>query len=102
MPSANENDCPHQGLADTGVPCPRCGRGTMAPARGRFGPVWRCSDGECSFWLQARPTGEVCPFPRNGAPCGELIVEGTKTIPNRCSDRECPNNRPDRLARTGD
>jgi len=24
-------------------------------------------------------------------------MEGTKTIPERCSDKTCPNHRPDRL-----
>jgi hypothetical protein len=25
------------------------------------------------------------------------MMEGTKTIPERCSDKDCPNHRPDKL-----
>lgn len=84
-------------LRDSGVVCPLCALGTMAPARGRFGPVWRCTHAGCDFWLRAQPTGDTCDHEREGRPCGALMVEGTRTIPVRCSDRACPNHRPDRL-----
>ena len=29
--------------------------------------------------------------------CGALMMEGTKTIPERCSDRNCKNHNPHKL-----
>jgi len=100
---AKNESCAHAALGPTGVRCPLCGQGELAPARGRFGPVYKCDADvkpRCKFYLDARPTGELCSFSReNGKTCGHLIVQGTKTIPNRCSDRTCPNRNPHKLAK---
>lgn len=87
-------------LPPTGITCPECGQGTLEPARGRFDPVYKCTaKGLCKFFLTARSTGDVCSYPtEDGRPCGHLIVEGTKTIPPRCSDKSCPNRNPHKLS----
>jgi NAD-dependent DNA ligase len=38
-----------------------------------------------------KPTGNLCPM------CGALMMEGTKTIPERCSNKTCPNHNPHKL-----
>lgn len=85
--------------APTGVKCLECGNGTLEPARGRYGPVYKCTNKPaCKFYLTARPTGKKCAYKReNGKACGQFMVEGTKTIPERCSDKECPNRNPHKL-----
>lgn len=87
-------------LGPTGVACPGCGAGTLEPARGRFGPIYKCTNKPaCAFYLTARPTGATCGFVGvAGRICGQLMVEGTKTIPDRCSDKACPNRNPHKLA----
>lgn len=87
-------------VSATGVACPECQSGTLEPKRGRFGPVYQCTNkGACAFYLTARPTGAICTFERGGGlACGHLIVEGTKTIPDRCSDKTCPNRNPHKLS----
>ncbi len=89
--------CAFGELTSTGVKCPQCQKGVLDPVRGRFGPVYNCTTQGCTFWLDARPTGKKCTFLRNGLRCGALRVEGTKTIPTRCSDRSCPNRHPHKL-----
>ena len=75
--------------AKTGVACPVCKTGEMVERRGRFGPFYSCSNyPECKNITKARPTGKICEM------CGSLIMEGTKTIPERCSNRSCPNHNP--------
>lgn len=94
-------DCPHDDLEPTDVTCPNCGQGLMVPTRGRFGLMYACEHRpKCQFWMKARPTGERCAY-RDEANrlCGQLMMEGTKTIPNRCSDRDCPNHHPHKLAK---
>ena len=92
-------DCPFEDLKPVDVPCPECGEGTFEPARGRFGPIWRCTNRPaCTFFLGSMPTGKRCRYRRRGKACGQLMVEGTKTIPDRCSDRTCPNRNPHKLA----
>jgi len=79
----------------TGVACPVCGKGEMVEKRGRFGVFYSCSNyPDCKHSIKARPTGRKCSFIRDGKPCGALMMEGTKTIPERCSDRSCPNHNP--------
>ena len=99
---AATDPCPYEGLTATDVTCPLCGAGKLVPARGRFGPVYKCDADvrpKCKVQLTSRPTGRVCAYLRhNGEPCGALMVEGTKTIPERCSDRDCPNRNPHKLA----
>jgi hypothetical protein len=41
--------------------------------------------------MKAKPTGNICNI------CGALMMEGTKTIPERCSDKTCPNHNPHKL-----
>ncbi len=79
--------------AKTGVHCPACKTGEMMERRGRFGPFYSCSNyPECKTAIKARPTGRTCPS------CGSLMMEGTKTIPERCSNKSCPNHNPHKLA----
>jgi len=73
----------------TGVACPVCKKGEMVERRGKFGLFYSCSNyPECKHAIKARPTGRTCPE------CGSLMMEGTKTIPERCSNKSCPNHNP--------
>jgi len=85
----------------TGVECPVCKKGMMTERRGRFGLFYSCSNyPDCKNAIKAKPTGNICSHPREtrgGAPCGALMMEGTKTIPERCSDKTCPNHNPHKL-----
>lgn len=74
----------------TGVKCPTCnppaGGGEIIERHGRFGPFYSCSNyPECKFIMKSRPTGNNCKI------CDSLMMEGTKTIPKRCSDKNCKN-----------
>ena len=89
--------CNFQELKPTGVKCLECKKGLLNPARGRWGPIYKCTNKECGFYLQSRPTGQKCEYKRNGKKCAHLMVEGTKTIPDRCSDKTCPNHNPHKL-----
>ena len=76
----------------TGVMCPLCKTGDISERRGRFGIFYSCSNyPDCKFAIKAKPTGNIC------KECGSLMMEGTKTIPERCSKKDCPNFRPDKL-----
>jgi len=76
----------------TGVKCPECGKGDMSERRGRFGIFYSCSEyPKCKYAIKAKPTGKKC------SECGALMMEGTKTIPKRCSDKSCPNHNPHKL-----
>ncbi len=76
----------------TGVKCTECKDGYMMKRMGRFGEFYSCSNyPDCKLAIKAKPTGNLCPM------CGKLMMEGTKTIPERCSDKNCPNHRPDRI-----
>jgi len=94
-----EQGCKFSDLKPTGIPCPECRMGELDPARGRFGPIYKCANTECKFWLETRPTGKKCTYKRDDKKCGSLMVEGTKTIPDRCSDKKCPNRNPHKLAK---
>lgn len=84
----------------TGVSCPVCkaaGRsgGEMIERRGRFGPFYSCSNyPSCKNSTKARPTGNLCPA------CGSLMMQGTKTIPERCSNKLCRNHNPHKTSPT--
>ncbi len=79
-------------LNSTGVECSTCKKGEMVERKGRFGVFFSCSEyPDCKYAIKAKPTGDVCQM------CGALMMEGTKTIPDRCSDKACPNHRPDKL-----
>ena len=76
----------------TGVKCTECKDGEMTKKRGRFGEFFSCSNyPDCKHAIKAMPTGRKCKM------CGKLMMEGTKTIPERCSVKTCPNHRPDKL-----
>ena len=76
----------------TGVTCPMCQKGEMMERRGRFGIFYSCSNyPDCKNAIKAKPTGRIC------SECGALMMEGTKTIPERCSNKSCPNHNPHKL-----
>lgn len=82
----------------TGVTCPICKKGQMVEKRGRFGVFYGCSNyPDCKHIIKARPTGKICGYPRETGPCPHLMMEGTKTIGERCSDKTCPNHNPHKL-----
>lgn len=89
--------------ASTGVECPTCKKGFMVEKRGRFGVFYSCSNyPDCKNAIKARPTGNICSYMREKGPCGALMMEGTKTIPERCSDKTCPNHNPHKLNGVGE
>ncbi len=76
----------------TGVKCNLCGVGEMVEKKGRFGIFYGCSNyPKCKNIIKAKPTGNICPM------CNSLMMEGTKTIPERCSNKACPNNNPNKM-----
>ena len=82
--------------AKTGVKCPHCALssngGELVERRGRFGAFYSCSRyPKCKYAIKSRPTGRICPD------CGALMMEGTKTIPERCSDKKCPRHNPHKI-----
>lgn len=84
-----KKDDPSNPMNGTGVKCPACGIGEMTEKRGRFGVFYACSNyPKCRNAIKARPTGKICDL------CGSLMMEETKTIPDRCSKKECPNHNP--------
>lgn len=90
-----------ENIETTGVQCPVCKKGEMAERRGRFGIFYSCTEyPKCKNAIKAKPTGKLCTYIRedkSGQPCGALMMEGTKTIPERCSDKACPNHNPHKL-----
>ncbi|MDO8552626.1 MAG: type I DNA topoisomerase [bacterium] len=78
----------------TGVACPVCKKGEMVERRGRFGIFFSCSNyPDCKTAIKAKPTGKLCEL------CGSLMMQGTKTIPERCSNKSCVNHRPDKIGK---
>lgn len=76
----------------TDVTCPICKKGKMMERRGRFGIFYSCSNyPSCKNAIKAKPTGNICKL------CGSLMMEGTKTIPERCSSKVCPNHNPHKI-----
>ncbi len=76
----------------TNVKCPVCSKGHMMERRGRFGIFYSCSNyPECKNAIKTKPTGNIC------KQCNNLMMEGTKTIPERCSIKNCPNHNPHKL-----
>ncbi len=76
----------------TGVKCPQCANGEIVERRGRFGLFFSCSNyPDCKFIMKSRPTGNICKL------CNSLMMQGAKTIPERCNDKNCPNYRPDKF-----
>jgi DNA topoisomerase-1 len=84
-----KNDEKEEAKKKTGVACPLCKKGEIMERRGRFGPFYSCTNyPDCKFIMKSKPTGKICDE------CGSLMMEGTKTIPERCSNRTCPNYNP--------
>ena len=76
----------------TDVLCPVCKKAYMMERRGRFGIFYSCANyPDCKNAIKAKPTGNICPM------CSSLMMEGTKTIPERCSNKTCPNHNPHKL-----
>jgi DNA topoisomerase-1 len=89
-----KKDPAEEARAKTGVACPVCGKGEMVERRGRFGIFFSCSTyPDCKNAIKARPTGNICKL------CGSLMMEGTKTIPERCSNKQCPMHNPHKIAK---
>jgi DNA topoisomerase-1 len=73
----------------TDITCPVCSKGKMMERRGRFGIFYSCSDyPKCKNAIKAKPTGNICDL------CQSLMMDGTKTIPERCSNKMCRNHNP--------
>lgn len=76
----------------TGVICPVCKKGDISERRGRFGIFYSCSNyPDCKFAIKAKPTGRTCDE------CASLMMEGTKTIPERCSNKSCKMHNPHKI-----
>jgi DNA topoisomerase-1 len=76
----------------TDITCPTCSKGKMMERKGRFGIFYSCSNyPDCKNAIKAKPTGNICPL------CQSLMMEGTKTIPERCSNKMCRNHNPHKL-----
>jgi len=77
----------------TGIKCPLCSQinenGEIIERHSRFGTFYSCSNyPKCKFIINSKPTGNKCEI------CNSLMMEGTKTIPERCSNKNCPNYNP--------
>lgn len=89
-----KKDPAEEARLDSGVKCPACNAGTMVERRGRFGIFYSCSNyPACKNAIKAKPTGAFCPL------CTALMMDGTKTIPERCSNKLCANHNPHKLAK---
>jgi len=78
----------------TGIQCPKCKEGEIIGRRGRFGEFYSCSNyPKCDFIMKSRPTGKICEL------CGSLMMQGTKTISERCSDKRCSMYNPHKLGK---
>lgn len=87
-----EEDAEEKKKKMTGIKCNKCEDGEMEERRGRFGIFYSCSNyPTCKHAIKAKPTGAFCKL------CSEMMMEGTKTIPERCSSKVCPNHNPHKL-----
>ena len=86
----------------TGVHCNKCKDGYLEERKGRFGIFYSCSNyPDCKHIIKTKPTGNRCLWKKeDGTECGELMMIGTKTIPERCSDKTCPNHNPHKLTKS--
>lgn len=88
MECTNE-ECKHRKpfRKSTGVPCPKCGKGTIVERKSKRGTVFYGCDKypECDFVLWNEPTGETCPT------CGSLLVKKVlkKGTVISCSNIKC-------------
>ncbi len=98
----------------TGVMCPICPdsinriadpalehrdkKGQMVEKKGRFGIFYGCSNyPDCKHIIKTKPTGKICGYTKKSGLCEALMMTGTKTIGERCSDKTCPNHNPHKL-----
>ncbi len=87
-----KSDAADEAKKKTGVLCPICKTGDISERRGRFGIFYSCSNyPKCKFAIKAKPTGNIC------KKCGSLMMEGTKTIPERCSNKACIMHNPHKI-----
>jgi DNA topoisomerase-1 len=78
----------------TGVSCNHCSDGVMEERRGKFGVFYSCSNyPDCKHAIKTKPTGNWCSM------CQEMMMEGTKTIPERCSNKTCPMHNPHKIGK---
>lgn len=90
-----KNDEAEEAKKKTGVICPECKTGDLTERRGKFGTFYSCSNyPKCKFAIKAKPTGKICDL------CKSLMMEGTKTIPERCSNKSCVNHNPHKTKKT--
>ncbi len=76
---ATDKECQFNELKPATTRCPECGNEQFEPARGRFGPIWRCTNRPaCKFTLTSRPTGSACSYETAGRPCEPARI-GTRT-----------------------
>jgi DNA topoisomerase-1 len=87
-----KSDPTEEAKKKTGVKCGQCADGEMMERRGRFGIFYSCTNyPDCKHIIKTKPTGRLC------SDCGHLMMEGTKTIPERCSVKNCPQHNPHKL-----
>jgi DNA topoisomerase-1 len=87
-----EEDAEEKKKKMTGVKCNKCDTGELEERRGRFGIFYSCSNyPTCKLAIKSKPTGAYCKL------CHELMMEGTKTIPERCSSKICPMHNPHKM-----
>ncbi len=87
-----EQDEEERKKKSTGIACGWCADGVFEERRGRFGIFYSCTNyPDCKHAIKTKPTGNRCPI------CKELMMEGTKTIPERCSDKTCVMHNPHKL-----
>ena len=92
-----KSDVAEEAKKRTGVMCPICKTGDISERRGRFGIFYSCSNyPTCKFAIKAKPTGNIC------KECGSLMMEGTKTIPERCSNKACVMHNPHKIKKIED
>ena len=90
-----EEDEEERKKRDSGIACPLCKTGNMTERKGRFGIFYSCTNyPTCKNAIKSKPTGNICPM------CNSLMMDGTKTIPERCSNSKCQNHRPDKLIKS--
>ncbi|KKR79461.1 MAG: topoisomerase protein [Candidatus Nomurabacteria bacterium GW2011_GWA2_40_9] len=76
----------------TDITCPTCGKNKIMERKGRFGIFYSCASyPDCKFAMKAKPTENIC------KECGSLMMLGTKTIPERCSNKACKMHNPHKL-----
>ena len=93
----------------TGKPCPKghlSKRNTKTRACYQCGLDWdkkrsktekRKQECRENHWKRKNYPSPTRSKPEKCELCGSLMMSGTKTIPDRCSDKTCPNHNPHKL-----